>query len=95
LGDSVPAYLQKHLFSNILKEVYHCFQTFYWWPNILVCLNNFRMLSNTLLFDPSRKSFGLIPTDLSQKPMRGLTRQFSLIVLTWGEEDLQLWLLSW
>jgi len=21
LGDSVPAYLQKHLFSNILKEV--------------------------------------------------------------------------
>lgn len=22
LGDSVPAYLQKHLFSNIIKEVY-------------------------------------------------------------------------
>lgn len=24
LGDGVPAYLQKHLFSNILKEVWHC-----------------------------------------------------------------------
>lgn len=24
LGDSVPAYLQKHLFSNIIKEVSCC-----------------------------------------------------------------------
>jgi protein phosphatase 1L len=27
LGDSVPAYLQKHLMSNILKEVGCCFET--------------------------------------------------------------------
>lgn len=26
LGESVPAYLQKHLFSNILKEVGSCFE---------------------------------------------------------------------
>ena len=91
LGDSVPAYLQKHLFSNILKEVWLCFKTFYLWPSVLVCFtNNVAMLSNNSLFDHSRKSFGLTPTDLSQKPMRGLTRQFSLIVLTWGEEVLQL-----
>jgi len=25
LGDTVPSYLQKHLFSNILKEVRSCF----------------------------------------------------------------------
>ena len=27
LGDSVPAYLQKHLFQNILKEVSFCFES--------------------------------------------------------------------
>lgn len=26
LGETVPAYLQKHLFSNILKEVGSCFE---------------------------------------------------------------------
>lgn len=27
LGDTVPSYLQKHLFANILKEVGCCFQS--------------------------------------------------------------------
>ena len=35
LGDSVPVYLQKHLFQNILKEVRCCFKYYFSWLCIL------------------------------------------------------------
>ena len=89
LGDNVPAYLQKHLFSNILKEVLLLISdSFVYWS----CLGAFKWNDTILHFscNYSRKSFGLILTDLSQKPMRGQTRQFSRIVLTWGVAGLLL-----
>lgn len=87
LGSAIPAYLQKHLFANILNEVtcakplgpFSIYIVFYFkklrhfWLKYHACIGYIRA------------SFGLIQVDASRKHMRKLIKIFSK-VLTWAEE---------
>ena len=80
LGDTVPAYLQKNLFSNILNEA----------SFIHICFNmkvpqSLAFAAILFLSFHSRKNFGHIRTEHSQRLTKRQTRLSCHILQIWGQ----------
>jgi len=86
-GDTVPSYLQKHLFSNILKEVVTFEFQSIMYASLIIILNG---KITILYFFYGRKNFGITLRRLYPKHIRAQIRRFFHIVLSWGMADQQL-----
>lgn len=83
LGDSVPLYLQKHLFSNILKEVSSSFAMRVRLLRWLIFIQTQMGALFIKAFRCSRGSFGPTLIRPFQRLMKRLIRRSCLTVMAW------------